>query len=206
MRRQLLRPMKGYLSTCGGETACAGVSANSVTINDVQNGGITVPGTSSGGGGGGLSTGAIVGIVIGALAGLLLLCEQFQPPADHAACATFELRVVVSETDPPAYVPCWPGMHLCRPTTSTHDTCAIVAPVRLRRHRFQMVFALTHSMLSRSAAAGVLLPAAAEAQAGRPEGPRDRQGRHGAGSPTPMPPSLRPACHIGTAPCAQLLL
>ena len=101
MRRQLLRPMKGYLSTCGGETACAGVSANSVTINDVQNGGITVPGTSSGGGGGGLSTGAIVGIVIGALAGLLLLCKQFQPPADHAACATFELRIVVFENDPP---------------------------------------------------------------------------------------------------------
>jgi hypothetical protein len=50
-----------------------GVSANSVTVNDIQNGGITVPGTSSGGGGGGLSTGAIVGIVIGALAGLLLL-------------------------------------------------------------------------------------------------------------------------------------
>jgi hypothetical protein len=52
-----------------------------VTVNDIQNGGITVPGTSSsGGGGGGLSTGAIVGIVIGALAGLLLLREPLNPP------------------------------------------------------------------------------------------------------------------------------
>jgi hypothetical protein len=57
------------------------VSANSVTVNDIQNGGITVPGTSSGGGGSGLSTGAIVGIVIGALAGLLLLGEHLQTPA-----------------------------------------------------------------------------------------------------------------------------
>jgi hypothetical protein len=75
-------------------TAHAGVSANSVTVNDIQNGGITVPGTSSGGGGGGLSTGAIVGIVIGALAGLLLLGTHLNPPLITLECAHRFTRLV----------------------------------------------------------------------------------------------------------------
>ena len=74
LQHQILLVTQAHsLTPCGGSVH-AGVSANSVTVNDIQNGGITVPGTSSSnGGGGGLSTGAIVGIVIGALAGLLLL-------------------------------------------------------------------------------------------------------------------------------------
>jgi hypothetical protein len=67
------------LSTLQNALNQNGVNVNGVTPDTIQDGSITIPGQSTGGGGGGgLSTGAIVGIVVGAVVGLglilLLLC------------------------------------------------------------------------------------------------------------------------------------
>lgn len=60
----------------GDRSYLAGVNVNSLTPSTVQDGSITIPGQSSGGGSSsGLSTGAIVGIVIGAVAVVAIIRE-----------------------------------------------------------------------------------------------------------------------------------
>lgn len=64
----------------------AGVPANSVSVDQVSPGGITIPGRpvkKGDNGGSGLSTGAIVGIAIGAVAVLALLRKDTCPSSSY---------------------------------------------------------------------------------------------------------------------------